>query len=327
MHFPGSDEPITILPRIRWAPKATCVLIHTPCSCRTKHSSFLKHQRVRTEKARFCLQQPVTVGIERRRRPQCPSIDLFLPGAAEFPVLCLESSWYTITTMGCASERPNHIELEPDLVAGFARTFIPRFDRYPLQLSSGSYVTVEEPLSMPMIEAHIRGRRTIGAYALDAQSMAKWICFDADDGLSWYGLRELHVHLATSIYRRILNHPGEAATCGCFSSHFLAKTPGAWANTYWPSTTYQTWSCTQNKMSYEPAPVRWCAFHWVFTARAGGDTPSFPHRASRWPPPSRSRDIALPPPAAAPPRWVLQCGGACRNHSLSPPLPDPRDPN
>jgi hypothetical protein len=98
--------------------------------------------------------------------------------------------------MGYGHEKPFHIELEPELVAGFARAFIPRFDRYPLQLPDGSYVTVEEPLTMPMIEAHITGTRTIGAYALDTQNTAKWICFDADDGLSWYGLRALHTYLA-----------------------------------------------------------------------------------------------------------------------------------
>jgi hypothetical protein len=98
--------------------------------------------------------------------------------------------------MGYARERLFRSELEPDLVAGFGRTFINRFDRYPLQLPNGKYVTVDEPLTMPMIEAHIRGTRTIGAYALDAQSTAKWICFDADDGLSWYGLRALHTFLA-----------------------------------------------------------------------------------------------------------------------------------
>jgi hypothetical protein len=97
--------------------------------------------------------------------------------------------------MGRGCERLPQVELDPELVVGFARTFISRFDRYPLQLPVGSYVTVEEPLTIPMIEAHIRGTRTIDAYALDAQSMAKWICFDADEALSWYGLRALHTHL------------------------------------------------------------------------------------------------------------------------------------
>ena len=98
--------------------------------------------------------------------------------------------------MGRAVERPAYHELEPDIVAGFVRTFINRSDRYPLQLHDGSYVTVEEPLTMAMVEAHIRGTRTIGAYALDAQSMAKWLCFDADGALEWYGLCALHACLA-----------------------------------------------------------------------------------------------------------------------------------
>ncbi len=98
--------------------------------------------------------------------------------------------------MGRGGERPAHYELEPDLVAGFARTFISRVDCYPLQRRDGRYVTVDEPLTLAMVEAHLRGTRTIGAYALDARSMAKWICFDADGALEWYGLCALHAHLA-----------------------------------------------------------------------------------------------------------------------------------
>jgi len=82
--------------------------------------------------------------------------------------------------MGRAVERPAHYEFEPNIVAGFACMFTPRFDRYPLQLRDGSYVTVDEPLIMAIIEAHLGGSRTLGAYASGAQRMAKWICLDAD---------------------------------------------------------------------------------------------------------------------------------------------------
>lgn len=77
------------------------------------------------------------------------------------------------------------IELTPELVAAYSATFVPRFDIYPIQLGDGRYITVKKQLTLTMIESHLKGFITLGAYALDADSRAKWICFDADTDENW----------------------------------------------------------------------------------------------------------------------------------------------
>ena len=73
-------------------------------------------------------------------------------------------------------------ELDPELVKGFADTFINRWDRYPWMQPSGEWVGVQKlHLTLDMVEQHVRGNTTIGAYCLNPGSKAKWICFDADD--------------------------------------------------------------------------------------------------------------------------------------------------
>jgi hypothetical protein len=80
---------------------------------------------------------------------------------------------------------------EPDreVVAAYATRFIPRYDMYPLQLPDGRYVTIRKRMGLNLVTAHLKGMVTIGAYALDEESRAKWICFDADDEDEWMGLR------------------------------------------------------------------------------------------------------------------------------------------
>jgi hypothetical protein len=87
-------------------------------------------------------------------------------------------------------------ELDRGLVAAYAQTFISRFDCYPLQLPDGQYVAIKRPLTLPMVEAHLLGKHTIGAYALDGQSQARWLCFDADEDEAWQGLVSLAATLA-----------------------------------------------------------------------------------------------------------------------------------
>ncbi len=95
--------------------------------------------------------------------------------------------------MGREHEPP--AELDPGLVAAYAATFIPRFDRYPLQLPDGRYVTLRRQLHLDLVTAHLKGLITLGAYALDAQSQARWVCFDADDGDQWQRLLAMAAHL------------------------------------------------------------------------------------------------------------------------------------
>jgi hypothetical protein len=88
-------------------------------------------------------------------------------------------------------ERHQKIELAPELVQGYAATFIPRFDRYPVQKADGSYLAVKHPLHLSLVEGHLKGLVTIGAYALNEQSQASWICLDADQPEKWQQLISL----------------------------------------------------------------------------------------------------------------------------------------
>lgn len=94
-------------------------------------------------------------------------------------------------------ERLRSVELDPLLSRAFAETFIPRWDCYPLQTESGSYVQVREKLTLSHIFKHLTNVRlgykpfTIGAYALNEKSQAKWVCFDADAAEQWGQLWEL----------------------------------------------------------------------------------------------------------------------------------------
>lgn len=56
---------------------------------------------------------------------------------------------------------------------------------YPLQLENGRYISIQRQLYPDLIAAHLKGFITIGTYALDRDSKAKWICLDADDQLRW----------------------------------------------------------------------------------------------------------------------------------------------
>jgi hypothetical protein len=85
-------------------------------------------------------------------------------------------------------ERSQSTELDREVVAAYATTFIPRYDMYPLQLSDGRYVSVKKRLHLDLVTAHLKGLITIGAYALDEESHARWICFDADDEDGWMRL-------------------------------------------------------------------------------------------------------------------------------------------
>lgn len=94
-------------------------------------------------------------------------------------------------------DRSTPAELEPEILNGYAATFIPRADCYPKQQPKGNYITVYQPLKRHLIAHHLQGKITLGAYALDRESMAKWICLDADDEDQWLGLVALATTLQT----------------------------------------------------------------------------------------------------------------------------------
>jgi hypothetical protein len=82
-------------------------------------------------------------------------------------------------------------EITPELVEAYAAAFLNRVDCYPLQLSNGKFVRVKQPLTWGLVNAHLRGALTLGAYALDAQSRARWLCCDVDDADSFSVLQQM----------------------------------------------------------------------------------------------------------------------------------------
>ena len=76
-------------------------------------------------------------------------------------------------------------ELPAGLMAAYASLFVHRWDDYAVQQRDGSYWRVAEPLSLPLLAAHLGGRWTLGTYLLDRASCCSFAVFDADqeDGL------------------------------------------------------------------------------------------------------------------------------------------------
>jgi hypothetical protein len=95
-------------------------------------------------------------------------------------------------------EQDRRHELDPALLRAYAATFIPRTDLYPLQLQNGRYASIKGTRHPDLIAAHLRGFITIGAYALDAENRAKWLCLDADTDEHWQQL----IHLAAALRER-----------------------------------------------------------------------------------------------------------------------------
>src|SRR6266496_6130525 len=73
-----------------------------------------------------------------------------------------------------------------ELVEVYASLFVHCWSHYAVQQRDGSYWRVREPLTLPLLSAHLLGRCTIGTYLLDEHNSCSFVVFDADseDGLS-----------------------------------------------------------------------------------------------------------------------------------------------
>ncbi len=126
-------------------------------------------------------------------------------------------------------ERQPKPEIAPELVRGYTATFIPRFDLYPIQRSdTGRYVSVKKPLNLTLVEAHLQGDLTLGAYALNGQSLAKWICLDADDKPQWDNLWRM----AHRLHRQGVTSYLEPSRRGGHLWLFLSPIPGEQARRF-----------------------------------------------------------------------------------------------
>src|SRR5207248_5660474 len=77
------------------------------------------------------------------------------------------------------------LSLVTDLVEAYASVFVHCWSQYAVQQRDGSYWRVREPLTLPLLAAHLAGRCTLGTYLLDEQHQCSFTVFDADsrDGL------------------------------------------------------------------------------------------------------------------------------------------------
>src|SRR2546430_626140 len=77
------------------------------------------------------------------------------------------------------------LSLTIDLVEAYASVFVHCWSQYAVQQRDGSYWRVREPLTLPLLTAHLAGRCTLGTYLLDEQYQCAFAVFDADgpDGL------------------------------------------------------------------------------------------------------------------------------------------------
>jgi hypothetical protein len=96
-------------------------------------------------------------------------------------------------------EKQPVVELTPELVRGYADTFINRWDAYPKQrIGKRAYDTIRMPLTLDLVTQHLLGTATtIGAYALSPDSKARWIALDADNGGDWQRFAQMAADLAS----------------------------------------------------------------------------------------------------------------------------------
>ncbi|MEZ4671444.1 MAG: CHC2 zinc finger domain-containing protein [Anaerolineae bacterium] len=88
-------------------------------------------------------------------------------------------------------ERLPNAELNRRELSPYAQTFLSRIDRFARQNRDGSYSAIPEAVNMDILQQHIAGTVTLGAYALNTTSEAKWVCLDADTDTEWHRLRNM----------------------------------------------------------------------------------------------------------------------------------------
>ncbi len=83
-----------------------------------------------------------------------------------------------------------------ELVEVYASLFVHSCSQYAVQQRDGSYWRVVEPLTLPLVSAHLEGRWTLGTYLLDEQCQCSFAVFDADHADGLWQLGGLAVELA-----------------------------------------------------------------------------------------------------------------------------------
>lgn len=110
----------------------------------------------------------------------------------------------------------------------YAKTFIPRQDCYPIQTEDGRYLTIKRRFQLDYLQAHLKGIMTLGAYALDEQSRARWLCLDADTPDQWAELLKMTKDLEQDAITAYL----EPSRRGGHLWLFFSPIPGATARSF-----------------------------------------------------------------------------------------------
>jgi hypothetical protein len=121
-------------------------------------------------------------------------------------------------------ERKPSNEVHPELVRAFFQAFLPRTDCYPMQLENGAYITVKSPLTQWKVMEHLQGKLTLGAYALDLSSYARWLCLDADEPEQWEQVKEMAHQLEMEGVFSYLELSRRGGHCWLFTPPLLGKT-------------------------------------------------------------------------------------------------------
>jgi len=134
-----------------------------------------------------------------------------------------------------------------EIVLAYASTFISRYDTYPIQNADGSYVQVKCPLVPPIIEGYLKGHITIGAYALNEDSEAQWICFDAGNDDHAFELS----YMATTLAKNNVPSYLEKSRRGChlwfFTPHSQVSMRADLEDNYFRNTRWKGQNCIPNR--------------------------------------------------------------------------------
>src|SRR2546421_9525739 len=96
------------------------------------------------------------------------------------------------------------LSLVTDLVEVYASLFVHCWSQYAVQQRDGSYWRVREPLTLPLLAAHLAGRCTLGTYLLDEFSQCSFAVFDADSDDGLERLVSLAMELARASVRTVV---------------------------------------------------------------------------------------------------------------------------
>lgn len=123
--------------------------------------------------------------------------------------------------------------MQEELVTAFASLFVHRWDSYAIQQRNGSYWREAEPLTLSIVESHLRGLWTLGTYVLDASSCCAFAVLDADQDDGLMLLAVIAKDLALQGMSTLLE---ESRRGGHLWVHFAAPTPAhlvrAWLSPY-----------------------------------------------------------------------------------------------